>query len=94
MFITNKQANLEICIKTDLKVICRWIIKQIMKCNKNNKLFFNNKVNKLVETINKFKNYLRIQIIINGFKILYNSQFLINNLLKNKLSILKVSTIH
>ena len=64
MFINNKQVNLEIFIKIDPKVICRWIIKQIMKCNKNNKLFFNSKVNKLAEIINKFKNYLRIQIII------------------------------
>jgi len=94
MFINNKQVNLEIFIKIDPKVICRWIIKQIMKCNKNNKLFFNSKVNKLAEIINKFKNYLRIQIIIKEFKILYSSQFLINNFLKNKLSILKVNITH
>jgi len=78
-------VKLEIFIKIDLKlIICRWIIKQILKCNKNNKLFYNSKVNKLVETINKFKNYLRIQLIIKEFKILCNNRFQINNFPKNK----------
>jgi hypothetical protein len=84
MFTKDNQVNLEIFIKIDLKLTCRWIIKQIMKFNKNNKLFCNSRVNKLVETINKFKNYLKIQIIINEFKIPYNSRFLINKFLKNK----------
>jgi hypothetical protein len=84
MFTKGKQVNLEIFIKIDLKLTLKWIIKQIMKCNKNNRLFCNSKVNKLAETIHKFKNYLKIQIIINEFKILYNNRFLINKFLKNK----------
>ena len=79
MFINNKLLNPEVFIKIDLKVT--WII---MKCNKNNNLFCNNKVNKLAEIINKFKNHLKIQIITSEYKILYNSSIPINNFHKNK----------